>query len=34
MEGKGMTAEQSPSPGESGEQSNHTERTETPRARW
>jgi hypothetical protein len=29
MEGKGMTAEQSPSPGESGEQSDHTEQTET-----
>ena len=29
MEGKGMTAEQSSSPGESGEQSDHTEQTET-----
>ena len=29
MEGKGMTAEQSPSPGESGAQSDHTEQTET-----
>ena len=28
MEGKGMTAEQSPSPGESGEQSDHTEQTQ------
>jgi energy-coupling factor transporter ATP-binding protein EcfA2 len=29
MEGKGVTAEQSPSPGESGEQSDHTEQNET-----
>ena len=29
MEGKGMTAEQSSSPGENGEQSDHTEQTET-----
>src|SRR5579859_3594944 len=31
MEGKGVTAEQSPSPGESGEQSDHSEQNE-PRA--
>jgi energy-coupling factor transporter ATP-binding protein EcfA2 len=29
MEGKGVTAEQSPSPGESGEQNDHTEQNET-----